>query len=169
MIAAAVVLALLCAGCGDGQADGDASRTPRATPSSTPPAGGDTPVASPSGTPTAPTAGPRPTAPPGSRIVAAPIDDLELIVRESFPPQYAVRIVSGLPDGCHQFFESRLTARTADTFTVEVTNSVPDDPNIACTQVYGQHESVVELGSDLTPGVRYTVRVNDRSLEFTAE
>ena len=40
-----------------------------------------------------------PPATPGRIIVDAPIDDLELVIRESFPPQYAVRIVSGLPSG----------------------------------------------------------------------
>ena len=35
--------------------------------------------------------------------VRAPIEDVEVIIRESFPPQYAVRVVSGLPSGCTTF------------------------------------------------------------------
>ena len=37
------------------------------------------------------------------RQVAAPIDAAEIVVRESSPPQYAVRIGSGLPSGCATF------------------------------------------------------------------
>ena len=33
--------------------------------------------------------------------VLAPIDDIELQIAESFPLQYFLSVVSGLPDGCH--------------------------------------------------------------------
>jgi hypothetical protein len=107
---------------------------------------------------------------PGTRIVVdAPIDELELIIRESFPPQYAARIVSGLPSGCAQFDEAEVTGRSGNEITIRVTNTMPDDPNVACTAIYGTKETIVELGSDFTSGERYTVRVNDKSLEFTAQ
>jgi len=101
-------------------------------------------------------------------LVAAPIDDLELIIRESFPPQYALRVVSGLPNGCHEFDAYELT-RDRTNLTIRVTNRVPTDPTLACTQIYGQHEEVVELGTDFQSGTQYTVQVNDRTLTFTAQ
>lgn len=106
---------------------------------------------------------------PGLKIVDAPIDGLDIIVRESFPPQYAVHIVSGLPSGCAKFDKAEVTGRSGNEITVHVTNTLPDDPNIACTAIYGTHESTVELGSDFTSGTTYTVRVNDKSVDFTAQ
>jgi hypothetical protein len=103
------------------------------------------------------------------RLELAPIDELELIIRETFPPQYAARIVSGLPNGCAQFHDAELVSRQGQTFTIRVRNSMPADPNVVCTAIYGTHEEIVELGSDLTPGAEYVVKVNDRELRFTAQ
>ncbi len=112
---------------------------------------------------------PNPSTTPGRKIVDAPIDGLDIIVRESFPPQYAVHIVSGLPSGCALFEQAEITGRSGTEITVHVTNTMPDDPNVACTAIYGTHESTVDLGSDFTAGTPYTVRVNDKSVEFTAQ
>ncbi|HLB22766.1 MAG TPA: hypothetical protein VJP07_01605 [Dehalococcoidia bacterium] len=112
---------------------------------------------------------PAPTSTPGRKIVDAPIDGLDIVVRESFPPQYGVHIVSGLPSGCAQFDKAEITGRTAAEITIRVTNTVPADPNVACTAIYGTHESDVDLGSDFTAGATYTVRVNDKSIDFTAQ
>ena len=98
-------------------------------------------------------------------LVDAPIDELELIIRESFPPQYAVRIVSGLPNGCARFEDATLTAP----LEIRVRNSMPGDPNIACTAIYGTHEETVDIGSDFVSGQEYVVRVNDKDLRFTAQ
>jgi hypothetical protein len=103
-----------------------------------------------------------------STLVAAPIDDLELIIRESFPPQYALRVVSGLPNGCHEFDGHELTRDGTD-ITIRVTNRVPTDSTLACIQVYGQHEEVIELGTDFQSGTQYTVQINDRTLTFAAQ
>jgi hypothetical protein len=137
-------------------ADGDATVTSDGPGDETPPAngggsGGETPV------------------PADRRLELAPIDELDLIIRESFPPQYAVRIVSGLPSGCALFHAAVLEPRQANTFTIRVQNTLPADANVACTAIYGMHESIVELGSDLTPGADYVVRVNDKELAFTAQ
>ena len=105
----------------------------------------------------------------GRTIVPAPIDEMEMIVRESAPPQYAVRVVSGLPDGCAQFNEAKITGRTGTTIEVEVTNTVPSDPNVVCTAIYGTHEEIIELGSDFDSGTEYVVKVNDEELKFTAQ
>lgn len=113
--------------------------------------------------------GPPASPTPSLRTVDAPIDELELVIRESFPPQYAVRIVSGIPSGCAQFKEAVLTGTSGNTFTIKVTNTEIDDPNAVCTAIYGMQESVIELGSDLTSGSDYVVVVNDKTLEFTAQ
>ena len=118
--------------------------------------------------PTSPASAATATLAADRRFELAPIDGAEMIVRESAPPQYAVHITSGLPSGCAQFADATAT-RDADTITITVRNTMPADAQIACTQIYGQHESTVELGTDFVPGTRYTVRVNDRTIEFIAQ
>jgi hypothetical protein len=171
---AGLVMAAALAACGSGGGD----RTPSATHGAGTPAssatlpGTRTPGAGPTATGGAPTpagATPSATVEPGLQIVAAPIDKLDLITRESSPPQYAVRITSGLPDGCTKFHEARIAGRSGTTITIAVTNTHPSDPMIACTAIYGEHEAVIELGSDFAPGAQYTVRVNDQELRFTAQ
>lgn len=98
----------------------------------------------------------------------APIDDLELIVRESFPPQYALQVTSGLPSGCAEFHGATLE-RTGDAITVTVQNRMPASPDVVCTMIYGTHEETVELGSDFVSGREYTVKVNEKTLAFTAQ
>jgi hypothetical protein len=96
----------------------------------------------------------------------APIDDVELIARRSLPPQFAVRIVSGLPSGCAQF-EGVSVERQGETIRITVLNRVPDSSEVFCTMIYGTHDETVELGSDFEPGKQYTVIVNgEKTLSF---
>ena len=100
----------------------------------------------------------------------APIESVDILVMESFPPQYSVHIVSGLPSGCAQFLGAEVVERTGTTIRIEVLNRMPS-PNaeIACTMIYGMHEANVMLGSDFEPRVTYTVDVNGELTEFTAQ
>ena len=100
--------------------------------------------------------------------VRAPIDEVEVLIRESHPLQYALRIVSGLPNGCTEF--DHLSWEHKDDFIrVEVLNMRPASDEIACTEVYGMIENVIELGSDFTPGKTYTIVVNDVTNTFVAQ
>ena len=104
------------------------------------------------------------TPPEARRTVPAPIDGLEVVMRESAPPQVSLKITAGLPSGCAQPHSHRLT-RSGNTITVTVLNSMPGgDP--MCTMIYGSYELTVDLGSDFAPGATYTVQVNDRSTSF---
>lgn len=103
------------------------------------------------------------------KVVDAPIERIDILVRESFPPGYTAHIVSGLPSGCATFHEARLTGRAGTTITIRVTNTVPAGPGVVCTDIYGLHESNVDLGQDFVPGRRYTVQVNDRETTFRAQ
>lgn len=105
---------------------------------------------------------------PSTAPELAPIDALDLMIRESFPPQYALTIQSGLPSGCASYDRTEVT-REGDVITVEVWNQVVNDPAVSCTMIYGIHQQVVELGTDFTSGVTYTVRVNGEELTFTAQ
>lgn len=102
--------------------------------------------------------------PTGRHTVAAPIDGIEVLIRESAPPQVSARITAGLPGGCAQR-DSHSVSRSGDTITITVLNSMPSG-NPVCTMIYGTYELVVDLGTDFRPGGTYTVRVNDRSTTF---
>ena len=102
-------------------------------------------------------------------VVAAPIDEIDILVRESSPPGYTAHIISGLPSGCALFHEARITARAGDTITISVSNTVPSDPEVACRAIYTFHETNIDLGQDLVSGRTYTVKVNDEQTNFIAQ
>lgn len=102
------------------------------------------------------------------KSVPAPIDAVDIRVMESFPPQYMLHVVSGLPSGCARF-ERYVVDRKGDTIEVTVTNLVPADENVVCTAIYGQVESNIPLGSDFQSGKTYTVKVNDVIKTFVAQ
>jgi opacity protein-like surface antigen len=110
---------------------------------------------------------PAPTAPAGRQLVPAPIDKLEVVIRESAPPQYSLRIQAGLPSGCAQKGTHRWS-RTGDAITVEVLNSMPTGDPI-CTMIYGMYDLAIELGTDFKRGVTYSVRVNDKTTTFVGQ
>jgi hypothetical protein len=138
--------------------------------------GPDSPVSSTPTTdlPKGPSTPPPSTTPqdPGYRtqIVPAPIDNVDILVRESYPPQYAAVVTSGLPSGCAHFHSISME-RDGTTFEITVLNQMPaDGEQVACTMIYGMVENTVELGSDLVPGTTYTVVVNGEVQEtFTAQ
>jgi hypothetical protein len=103
-------------------------------------------------------------APGGRQTVSAPIDEVQVVIRESNPPQVTLNIKAGLPSGCAQR-ESHSVSRNGDTFTVSVLNSMPTGA-VACTMIYGTYELNVDLGRDLRPGATYTVHVNEKTTTF---
>jgi len=97
----------------------------------------------------------------------APIDGVQIVVSDANPPEYTLKITSGLPSGCARFGGYQLS-REGNTINVAVTNQEPAGP-IACTAIYGQHQGQVDLGSEFTPGEFYTVVVNgQKASSFTA-
>ena len=103
------------------------------------------------------------------RIVDAPIVSIDILVRESFPPGYTAHATSGLPSGCAKFHEAKITGRREDLVTIAVTNTLPTDPDVICSAIYGYYESNVDLGQDFTSGRTYTVKVNDKTTTFVAQ
>lgn len=101
---------------------------------------------------------------PGRQTVPAPIDQVQVVIRESSPPQVTLDVKAGLPSGCAQR-ESFSVSRTGDTFTVSVLNSMPTG-NVICTMIYGTYELNIDLGRDLRPGATYIVHVNDKTTTF---
>ena len=98
---------------------------------------------------------------------AAPIDDVQIVIAKSLPPQYSLSITAGLPGGCAKF-DAYTVKRDGDVITVTVTNTMPSDPLTACTRIYGFNKFDVPLGSDFEAGKSYTVKVNDAGKTFVA-
>jgi len=96
----------------------------------------------------------------GARVdTLAPIESADVLVRESFPAGYAVKVTSGLPSGCAAF--DRIDVERSGTLvTLSVWNTMPADSDIACTMIYGTTENTVELGSDFMAGTTYAVVIN---------
>ena len=110
----------------------------------------------------------REDAPEGMSHVEAPIEGIEQIA-ESFPLQYFLKVVSGVPNSCHTFGEYTLT-RDGVNVLVRVFNVKPtDDRNIRCAQVYGTVDTVIPLGSDYDPDTTYTIDVNGETISFKGD
>lgn len=100
--------------------------------------------------------------------VQAPIESVEVLIMESFPPQYMLLIVSGLPNACVTFGGYYLD-RDSDTIRVEISNRKPADPKVLCAQVYGTVETRITLGIDFESRKTYKVVVNDVTETFVAQ
>lgn len=106
---------------------------------------------------------------PATIVVDAPIESIEILVRESFPPGYTAHIVSGLPSGCARFNMATVVERTGNHVAVKVTNTMPADRRTVCTAIYGYKETNLDLGTNFKSGETYTVDVNDKSKSFVAQ
>ncbi|MFC1919283.1 DUF6970 domain-containing protein [Chloroflexota bacterium] len=105
---------------------------------------------------------------PGMVQTLAPIVSVEINIAKSFPPQYFLRIVSGLPNSCVKFAGYRVE-RFDGRIMVEIINWKPADPEVMCAQVYENVETSINLGSDFKSGTKYTVDVNGVVETFTAQ
>lgn len=113
---------------------------------------------------------PSPVVSEGMVKVPAPIESVDIVVAESFPPQYFVHIVSGLPNGCVEFYGYEET-REGNSISITVTNLEPAPTNntLACAAIYLTQETSVALGKDFESGETYTVMVNDVTETFEAQ
>ena len=100
--------------------------------------------------------------------VPAPIDGIDIWIAESWPPQYFLHVMSGLPNGCAEF-DSYNVVRKGDTIRVEVLNLEPADGDTACTEEYRTIEHTIPLGSDFESGKTYTVVVNGVTETFVSQ
>jgi len=108
-----------------------------------------------------------PTIPADRERLLAPIESAEVLILESFPPQYRLAVTAGLPGGCAQP-AGFTVVRAGDGFTVEVFNSLPRG-DVACTAIYGMYDLSIALANDLASGKEYDVEVNGTRLSFTAQ
>ncbi|MCY4529955.1 MAG: YbaY family lipoprotein [Chloroflexi bacterium] len=107
-----------------------------------------------------------------SFIAESPVESAEIMILESAPPQYQLRVVSGLPKGssCSQFNGYEVRRGVTKDIEVIVTHHEVADPMVICTADFPVIETNVPLGSDFESGKKYTVRVNsDTMTSFVAQ
>ena len=105
---------------------------------------------------------------PGLVQVPAPIESVEILIMESFPPQYSMVVVSGLPNACVSFGGYRI-ADGGEIIRVEIINLEPTDKAVVCAQVYSTVKTNIPLGADFESGKSYAVAVNDVTEIFIAQ
>ena len=176
--AATLLFAVACArdAAGD-ELDGGASLPPGAVisdplplaPYGDPPTD-DGPIVEPGPDGAPPSDAPKPLPPPAGVVeTPAPIVAVELLIAESYPPQYFVAVSSAQPDGCHRFSRFEVT-RNGTEIEIAVWNTVPENLAVVlCTAIYGQTETSVAIGSDFEPGETYTISVNGEQQSFVAQ
>ena len=166
VVVLAMLLGTVCVGQSSTDMPGDGAGTVMPEPTTATATDNDKTVSSSDPQPT-----PEPTrvVPADMVKVPAPIESVDIIVAESFPPQYFVHVVSGLPNGCVEFYGYE-ESRSGNAITITVTNlePAPSEP-VACTAIYLTHEFSVPLGTDFQPGETYTVKVNDVIETFVAQ
>ncbi len=98
-------------------------------------------------------------------LAESPIESMEVMTLESSPPQYQLRVVSGMPEGsgCSQFNGYEIRRRESNRIDVAITHHQAADPFVVCTADYPSIETIVSLGSDFEPGLEYTVSVNSET------
>jgi hypothetical protein len=102
-------------------------------------------------------------------VETAPIESIEVQVMKSYPPKYAVRVISGLPNSC-ALFGGYHVRRNGDTIDIRILNTVPATAEpVACAEIYGFVETSISLGSDFESGNIYEVLVNGVSETFVAQ
>ena len=87
------------------------------------------------------------------------------MILESAPPQYQLRVVSGMPKGssCSRFNGYEIRRSESADIDVAITHHQVADPLVICTADYPVVETDVPLGSDFERGMEYTVRVNSNT------
>ncbi len=85
------------------------------------------------------------------------IQEMGLVIRESFPPQIALTLSGELPTPCHQL-RVRVGEPGADN-RIDVEAYTVVNPDLACIQVIEPFTASIDLGT--FPSGHYSVWVND--------
>ena len=108
---------------------------------------------------------------PDPFINLSPIEKIDIVVLESAPVQYELRVVSGLPkgSGCSRFNGYEVRRSEPDKIDVSLTHHEVADPYVICTADYPTLETSIPPGSDFEQGKEYTVSGNsDATQTFLA-
>jgi len=88
----------------------------------------------------------------------APIDDVQVLVDDSDPPQVSLIVSSGLPNSCYDFDRYEVNQEGGEV-TVSIFNM--EKKADVCAQVYTSVEHNIPLGVDFDPSKTYGLTVNE--------
>jgi hypothetical protein len=88
------------------------------------------------------------------------IEKIDLVMRESYPPQISLIMSGDLPTPCHQLRADVKPPDAENRIDIDVYTVV--DPNLMCTQVLEPFEESINLGT--FPSGHYAVWVNGESV-----
>ncbi len=90
------------------------------------------------------------------------IEQIDVLVAESYPPQVSVTVAGVIPDSCTKPRDPQVS-RDGSTFTITILGERPAD--MACAQVISTYQQTIPLGT-VQPG-NYQVIVNGVRKDFT--
>jgi inhibitor of cysteine peptidase len=126
------------------------------------------PAATPEPTPTpdAPEVPPMPANNEGERGQNAMVDDIDVLILESFPVQVNVVVRGNLPDGC-TYLDEFDVERDGSTFNMIIWTI--RDPDAMCTMALVPFEETIPLDVIGLEAGEYTVVVQEQSETFTLD
>jgi hypothetical protein len=89
------------------------------------------------------------------------IEAAEILILESFPPQFRLQVIGALPTPCHSLRAVVEAPDEQNEIHVEIYSLV--DPEVVCAQVLEPFEASIPLGRDLQ-GASYTVFINGQQV-----
>lgn len=116
-----------------------------------------------------PTAEPSVEAPTSGKVITgenAIVEDLQLMILESFPVQVRAVIRGSLPDGCTSIKEINPT-RDGQAFNIQIITERPTEA--MCTEALVPFEKTVSLEVYGLPAGTYTVKAGDQTATFTLD
>jgi hypothetical protein len=109
--------------------------------------------------------------PAGRAVVVkeSPVESVELIILEIFPPQYRIKVASTMSgSSCSQFNGYDISRPFANNIQVKVTYLAPAGI-VECTADVAYAETEIPLGSNFNSKEEYTVVVNKMTETFIAQ
>lgn len=97
---------------------------------------------------------------PNSVVSPSAIESAEIVPVDGAPPEYHLRVASGLSSGCLQYNGFEVRRASSDKVEVSITHHRVTEPGVVCTADYHTVETIVPLGSEFESGVEYKVSVN---------
>lgn len=97
----------------------------------------------------------------------ATVEELEVILLESFPLQAQVRVSGYLPDGCTELYEITVERQNKN-FILTLTTRRPTG-DVACTQALVPFEEIVDLDIEGLEAGTYAVIAQDQEAQFTLD
>ena len=106
----------------------------------------------------------------GKKVVKeSPVESVELVILESFPPQYRIKVLSTMSgSSCSQFNGYDVSRPFSNQIQVKVTYLLPAG-EVMCTRDIAYADTDIPLGSDFVSKEEYTVMVNGVTETFIAQ